>query len=98
APVVRRFPFGGFGIEKHLESKFRETCFDITWRGGTIARKYISPVALTIDEQIFLPKLHESISDGSIAVGMILHGSPNDIGHFVVSAVIHAFHGVQDAA
>ena len=30
-------------------------------------------------------------------MGVILHGVPNDIGHLVEPAIVHPFHGMQDA-
>ncbi len=31
-------------------------------------------------------------------MGMKLHGLSHDVGHFVVTSVVHALHGVQDAS
>ena len=37
------------------------------------------------------------LADSGIAVRMVLHGLPDDIGDFVIAAVVHFPHGVQDA-
>ena len=42
--------------------------------------------------------LYQGIADGGVAVGVELHGMSYDVGHLVVASVIHALHGVQNAA
>ncbi len=95
--VVREFPFGGFGVEHHVERKFGEAGFDVSRCGGAVAREDVAPVSLTVHKQVLLSQLHQGIAYGSVAVGMELHGVSHDVCHLVVASVFHAAHGVQDA-
>ena len=38
------------------------------------------------------------IADAGVAVRVVLHGLPDDIGDFVKAAIVHFFHGMKDAA
>ncbi len=98
ASVVAHLPFGGLRVEDCLKCKLREARLDISGSGGTVSREDIAPVALRVDEQIFLSELYERVADRSVAVRMELHGVSHDVGHLVVASVVHAFHRVQDAA
>ena len=98
AAVVRELPVGGFRVEHHVERKLRESCLNISGSCRTVAREDISPVTLRIDEQVFLSHLHQGIADGSVSMRVELHRVSHDIGHLVVSSVVHAFHGVEDAS
>ena len=52
---------------------------------------------MTVDEQVFLTQLYQCVFDGGITVWVKLHGFAHNVGHLVTS-VLHAAHGVQDAA
>ena len=58
----------------------------------------VSPVALTVNEQVFLAHIHERVADSGIAVRVVLHGLTNKVGHLVVASVVLLEHGVQNAA
>ena len=96
AAVVRAHPLGGLLVENHVEREFRQTRLDVTSRGGIVAREDVAPVALTIDQQILLPQLHQRVLDRGVAVGVVLHGLTHDVGHLVVTAVVAALHGVEN--
>jgi len=96
AAVVGELPLGRFVVEDHLEGELRETCFDIAGGGGAVAGEDIAPVALGVDEEVLLAQLHQRVADGGIAVGVVLHGVPDDVGHLVVAAVVELFHGMED--
>jgi hypothetical protein len=53
---------------------------------------------LAFYKEVFLPKVHDRIADGSIAVRVVLHSAPDDVCHFVEPPVIHLLHGMQNAA
>ena len=91
-------PVSGFRIEHHVERKLRQTSFYVTRCSSTVAREDISPVTLCVDEQVFLSHLHEGIANRGIAMRMKLHGVTHDIGHLIISTIIHALHGVQNAS
>ena len=40
--------------------------------------------------------MYQGISDGSVAMGMKLHGLPNHIGYFLKTAIIHIIQGLQN--
>ena len=98
AAVVGAHPLGGLAVEDHLEGEFREARLDVTARRGFVAREDVAPVALAVDEQLLLPQLHERILDGGVAVGVVLHGLADDVGHLVEAAVVDRLHGVEDAS
>ena len=96
AAVVGTHPLGGLLVENHVEGELRQTRLDVTACGGLVTREDVAPVALAVYQQLFLPQLHESVLDGSVAVGMVLHGLPDDVGHLVVAAVVDGLHGVEN--
>ncbi len=93
--VVRQHPLRSLGVEYRLQGELRQPSLDITGSSGTIAGQDIAPVTLAIDQQVFLSQLHQRIADRGIAVGVILHGLTDNVGHLVHLAVVHALHGVQ---
>ena len=95
--VVRELPFGGIGIKSHFQGKFGQPRFDVARGRGGIAGAHIAPVALRVDHQFLLSHIDQRIADGGVAVGMKLHGVADDVGHLMVAAVVHAFHGMQNA-
>ena len=92
--VIGLHPLSCLGIKNRLEGELRKPRLNITGSRSSIAGKDVSPVTLTINEQIFLPELNESITDRGIAVRMVLHGLADDIGNLVVLAVIDRLHGM----
>ena len=98
ATIVGELPFSGLRIEHHVEGEFRQSCLDVTGGGGGRSRKDIAPVALCVDEQVLLSHLYQGIADGSVAVGVELHGVAYDVGHFVVTPVVHSLHRMENAA
>ena len=96
--VVGSLPFGCFRIEYHIEGKFRETCFDVTRSGCSVACEDVPPVSLAIYQQIFLSELHQCIADGGIAVRVELHGVSHNVCHLVVPSVVQALHRVKDTS
>ena len=71
--IIGEHPFGNLRAEGHIQRKFRQTCFDITGCCSTISGQDVSPVTLAIDQQIFLPQLHQRIANRGIAMRVILH-------------------------
>ena len=55
----------------------------------------VAPVALAVDEQIFLTYLYHGVTNGSIAVGMVLHGVADNVGRLVKAPIIHFLQRVQ---
>lgn len=96
--IVRELPVGGLRVEDHVECEFGKTSLDITRGSGTVAGEDVSPVALCVDEEVFLSHLHQGVTDGSITVRVKLHGVSHDVRHLVVSSIVHSFHGVEDTS
>ena len=96
--VVRKLPLCGLGVEHHLLGQGCQSGFDISGSSRTVAREDVAPVSLCVDQHLLLSQLHQGITDGSIAVGVELHGLAHDAGHFIIPAVFHTPHGVQDTA
>ena len=97
AAIVGELPVGGLGIEYHFQGKLGKPGLYVAGRRGAVSREYVAPVALAVYQEVFLSQLHQGIPDGSVSVGMELHGVAHDVGHLVVAAVVHALHGVQYA-
>ena len=98
ASVITEHPFGCFRIEDSFQCELAQACLNITRSRSAITSKDISPVSLTINQQVFLPELNECIANRSITMRVILHGLSNDIGHFVHFTVINTLHCMQDTA
>ena len=86
------------GIEYCLKGELTQSRLDVTRGSSAGTSQDVSPVSLSIDEQVFLSQLHEGIADGSIAMWVELHGVAYDIRHLVIAPVIHSFHRVKDAS
>ena len=97
ASVVGVLPLGGLRVEDRLQRKLRQACLDVAGCGRAVACEDVAPVALRVDEQVFLAELHEGVADGGVAMGVKLHRVAHDIGHLVVASVVHALHRVEDA-
>ena len=72
-------------------------CLDVSWCCRLVACEDIAPVSLGVHQQLLLPELHQGIADAGIAVRMELHGVAHDVGHLIISSVVHPLHGVEDA-
>ena len=96
--VIRRHPLGGFGIEHHIERKFRQSSLDITRSRSSVTRQNVTPVTLAVDQQILLSELYQCVTNRGVAVGVELHRVTDDIRHLVVATVVHTFHRVQDTS
>ena len=96
--VVGEFPLSGFRIEQHIEGKLGESSFDVTRSRSLISREDISPRTLAIDEEILTSHLGESIYDRGITMRVKFHGFTSNVCHLVVATIVHALHGVKDAA
>ena len=98
AAVVGFHPFRGLGIEDRLKRELTQPRLDITGSGSSVSRQDITPVSLAIDQQVLLTQLHQGITDGGIAMRVVLHGLTDDVGYLVVLAVIDRLHRMQDTA
>ena len=98
ASVVGELPLGGLGVEHRVEGELRQAGLNVSRGCCTVAGQYVTPVTLRVDEQVLLSQLHEGVTDGGVAVGVELHGMSHDVGHLVISAVVHALHRVHNAA
>ena len=95
-PIIRRLPSRGLGVENDLQRKGRQPGFDVTRGCRRVPGQDIAPVPLAVNQQVFLPELHQGIADRSISVGMVLHRVAHDIGYLVIAAVFQFLHGMQD--
>ena len=96
--VIGELPFRSLGVEGHFEGEAGEAGLNVAGRGGAVAGEDIPPVALGIYQEVFLAEVDQGIADRSVAVGVVLHGLSDDIGYFVVAAIVHFLHRVKDAA
>ena len=88
---------GGLGVEDGIQRELGQARLDVSRGSGSIARDDVSPVPLAVDEQVFLSQLYERITYTGITVWVVLHSLTNDVRHLVELAVVHAFHGMEDA-
>ena len=96
--VVREFPLRSLRVEDHIQGKLTQTRLYVTASCSIVTCDDVTPVSLTVNQQVFLAQLHQRILDAGIAVWVKLHRVTNNIGHLVVTTVIHALHGVHDAS
>ena len=78
--------------------ELREARLDISGGSGTGACEDVTPVALGVDQQVFLAHLHEGVADTGITVGVELHRVTHDVRHLVEAAVVHPLHRVEDTS
>ena len=94
--VVGAHPLGRLLVENHVEGEFRQAGFDVTARSCFVAREDVAPVALTVDQQVLLPQLHQRVLDRRVAVRVVLHGLAHEVGDLVVTAVVDDLHRMKD--
>ena len=95
--VVGLLPLGGLGIKDDVQGELRQARFNVSGGRRIVSRQDVAPVSLAVDEEVFLPQLHQGILDGGVPVRMKLHRLAHDVGHLVVSSVLHPPHRVEDA-
>ena len=98
AAIVRQLPFGEVGVEQHFQPEFAQPRLNVARRRRTVAGAHIAPVALRVEQQVFLPHVHNRVVNRSVAVRVVLHRLPDHIGDFIKPSVVHFLHGVQNAA
>ena len=98
AAVVGELPLRCLGVEHHVERELRQTGLDITSGGSVVAGEDVAPVTLTVNQQILLPQLHQCVFDAGVTMRMKLHRVSHDVGHFVVAAVVHSLHRMENAS
>ena len=96
--VVGGDPFRNLLVESDFEGEFAQPGFDVAGGGGCVAGEDVAPVALGIHEVLLLAQAHQGVLDRGVAVRVVLHGITYNAGYFVVVAVLHFLHGVEDAA
>jgi hypothetical protein len=69
AAVVRGGPVGDLGAEGDVEGELGEAGLDVTGGGGVVAGEDVAPVALGVDEELFLTELDHGVADGGVAMG-----------------------------
>ena len=98
ATIVGHLPVGGLGVENSIEGKLAQSCLNISGSSSSVARQDVTPVTLCVDEQVLLSHLHQCVTNTGVAVGVELHGVSYNVCYLIISAVVHALHGVQNAA
>ena len=98
ASVVRGLPFGDLGVEGHLQRKFAQARLNVSGCRGVVSRQDVSPVSLGFHHDVLLTQLHQGVANGSIPVGVVLHGLTDDVGYFVEPTVLHFAQGVEESA
>ena len=83
-------------VEHNLLGKFAQACLNVTGSSSAVTSKYITPVTLTIHQQVLLAQLHKCITNGGISVGMVLHCLANDICNLIEASVINILHCVHN--
>ncbi len=84
-------------VENFRAREFGETTFDVTRCGGGIAGVNVAEVSLAFDEITLVRQHHERVADGCVAVRMILHRVPNDIGDLDEPPVVLLMQRPEDA-
>ena len=96
--VVGIHEFRKVVVKKHFTAQFGKSAFDVTRSGGGAACNGVSVISLLDDIIFFVGQHHQSVPDGGIAVGVIVHDITDHIGSLVGSAVIDLFQSPEDTA
>ena len=94
--IVREHPLSGLGVENNFHSKFGESRLNITGSSSTIACKDITPVTLTVNQQILLSELHKCIANRGISVGMEMHSITHNSRHLIITTILSLAHRVEN--
>ena len=97
AAIVAGRPGRGLGIEKDLVGEFGKARLDVARRGGGVTGEDVAPVPLGLHDEFLLPHVDEGVTDGLVAVGVILHRVADDVGHFIEAAVVLFLQRMEDA-
>ncbi|MPL58967.1 hypothetical protein SDC9_04513 [bioreactor metagenome] len=97
APVIGIGVVGDLGIIENILGEGGSLAFDIPAGGGFVAGENVAEISLLVHEKLFVGQDHQGRADGLVAVGVVLHAMPDDIGHLVELAVVHFEEGVQNA-
>ena len=82
----------------HLFREFGQTSFYVPACGIRVSGEDVSPVSLTVHQQILLSDLDQCPENGRVAVRVKLHRFPDYGGHFRVCPVIYLEHGMKHTA
>ena len=93
--VVRGDVVGDLRGEEDPLGEWRKACFDVARRRSTVAGEEVTPVPLTLDQELSLPQLHKRIADARISVRVELHRLADDIRH-LDQPILHLRHRVED--
>ena len=94
--IIGELPICNLGAKDHFERKFGQSCLDVSGCSRAVTGKDIPPVSLGVNQQFFLTYLNHGITYTGISMGVVLHGVPNEIGHFIITAIVKVLHGVKD--
>ncbi len=61
-----------------------------------VAGKYVTEVALAFDEISLVGQCHQGVTDGGVAMRVILHGVAHYIGHFDEAPIVFFLQRMQD--
>ena len=94
--IIGTGPVSGLMVEDDFFGELGETCLDVTRGSGIVASEDVTEVTLCVDKQVFLSKLHQSITNGCIAVRVVFHRVTHDVSHLVETTVVEFVHRMQD--
>ena len=78
-------------------ARARDAALDVAGGRGLVPRRDVAEIALLVDEEFLVREDDEGRVDRGVAVGMVLHAVPDDVGHLVELAVVHLEEGVEYA-
>ena len=94
ATIVGLNVFGNFRIKEHIFGERGQSAFDIARSRGFIAGINIAKITLFVDEHIFVRQMNQRAVNRLIAVGMVFHRLPHDIGDLVKLPIVLLFERV----
>ena len=96
SPIIGKLPLGRLRIEDYFQGKLGKSSFNVSSSGGTVTGTHITPIALSLDEKVFLTQVHYRISNRGVTVRVVLHGLTDDVRDLVKSTIIHLLHRVKN--
>ena len=97
-PIVGLLPRCDTVAVDGFEGKGGELGLDVSACSSGVSGEDVPPVTLRVYEEALLSELDEGIIDRGIAVGMVLHRLPDDVGYLDELTAVHPLEVVEDAA
>ena len=98
AAVVAGDEAGQLVIEELRAGQLGQPALDVARGGGRVAGEQVAEVPLALDQVLLVGQRDQGVADGGVAVGVVLHGVADDVGHLDEFAVVVLVQRMEDPA